>query len=434
MTKSISFTRQVPLAYEADIAVIGGGPAGVSAAVMAARQGASVVLFEADSFFGGLGTAGMVPAFMQFTDGVNFLAGGFGQELFDRLAAIGNKNINTPYAIEVEKLKSVYDDMVTEAGVKFSFLSRLIGIEQTDDKVTQAIFAGKTDLFAVKANVFIDATGDALVCYLAGAPTLKGDAEGNMMAGTLCSLWSGIRWDDVKKPDTRALEAAFADSVFTTEDLHLPGMYRVGNTLGGGNIGHAFGVDGTDEVSLTQALLASRKQVREYEVYYKNYLDGYQDMELAVTAPVMGIRETRRIVGDFVLELDHFHQRASFPDEIGRYSYPVDIHASKSDLESYKVFIKEHTELRYKPGESYGIPYGCLVPQKLSNVLTAGRCVSTDRHMQSSIRVMPGCYITGQAAGIAAAMATDGDVRSVDVVKLQKRLLAAGAYLPGQAI
>lgn len=427
---SIPFSCSVPVAYEADVAVVGGGPAGVAAAVMAARQGARVVLLEAESCFGGLGTAGLVPAFMQFTDGEHFLAGGFGQELFDRLNAISDKAVNNPYSIQVENLKRVYDEMVTETDIAFRFVSRLIAVRQEETWVTHAIFAGKTDLFSVAARVFVDATGDALLCYLAGAPTLKGDDTTNMMAGTLCSLWAGIDWKRVKKPDGRSLDDAFADKVFTTPDRHLPGMWRVGRSLGGGNIGHAFGVDGTDEKSLTESLVYSRKLLKEYERYYKQYLDGYEDMELVTTASMMGIRETRRIVGDAVLTLEHFHGRSSFLDEIGRYSYPVDIHAAKPDIGSFNQFLKDHTELRYKKGESYGIPYGCLVPQNLANVLTAGRCVSTDRYMQSSIRVMPGCYITGQAAGIAAAMAADGDVRAVDIRALQHALRDRGAYLP----
>ncbi len=432
--QTIQFSRAVPVAYEADVAVIGGGPAGVAAAVVAARQGARVVLLEAESCFGGQGTAGLVPAFMPFTNGEHFLAGGFGKELFDRLTRISDPATNNPYSIQVERLKLVYDQMVIEADIPFRFVSRLIGVQQKGNRVTQAIFAGMSDLFSVSARVFIDATGDALLCHMAGAPCEKGDTEGNVMAGTLCSLWANIDWKRVNKPDSRAFDAAFADGVFTTPDRHLPGMWRVGRTLGGGNIGHAFGVDGTDEQSLTEALVYSRRILTEYERYYKQYLSGYEDMELVVSGSILGIRETRRICGDFTLTLDHFKGRSSFPDEIGRYSYPVDIHAAKPDAASYNTFLKDHTEMRYKKGESYGIPYRCLIPRDLDNVLTAGRCVSTDRYMQSSIRVMPGCYITGQAAGLAAALTNkDGDVRSVDVKELQTRLLEIGAYLPNSS-
>ena len=133
-----------------------------------------------------------------------------------------------------------------------------------------------------------------------------------------------------------------------------------------------------------------------------------------------------------MLNLADFKSRAVFPDEIGRYSYAVDIHAAKPDLASYKRYAEDFRKLRYGKGESYGIPYRCLVPQKLTNVLVAGRRVSTDRYMQSSVRVMPGCFITGQAIGVAAAIcAKQGcDTRGVPIAELHRRLKALGAYLP----
>ena len=202
--------------------------------------------------------------------------------------------------------------------------------------------------------------------------------------------------------------------------------------MGGGNIGHTFDLDGTDEVSLTRALLWGRKALREYELYYKKYLIGFEEMELAGTGSLLGVRETRRIVGDYVLDLDDFKRLSVFEDEIGRYSYPVDIHIAKPDKKSYDEFHKEFSTLRLGKGESYGIPYRILTPKGLANTLVAGRCVSTDRSMQASIRVMPGCYITGQAAGVAAAMAARSgcDTRSIDAGDLQARLKAMGAYLP----
>jgi hypothetical protein len=137
-------------------------------------------------------------------------------------------------------------------------------------------------------------------------------------------------------------------------------------------------------------------------------------------------------MGDHVLNLEDFKKRAVFDDEIGRYCYPVDIHASKPDAATYAKFAEEFKTLRYKKGESYGIPYRTLVPRKLRNVFVAGRCVSADRYIQGSIRVMPGCYITGQAAGTAAALAVEGntDARGVSVAQLQARLKGMGAFLP----
>jgi hypothetical protein len=433
---TLVFQRQVPVRHEVDICVIGGGPAGVAAAVTAARQGATVFLADAQAYFGGMGTAGLVPAFMTFSDGVNFLAGGIGAELLKRLQQADGTYPANGTAIRVEVLKRVYDQMVAESGTLFYLQTNLIGVEQKSGRANAAVLWGKSGLFAVKAAVFIDCTGDGDLAAWAGAPYEKGDEAANMMAATLCSLWAGIDWEAVHKSGLGAgnarIEEAIRDGVISQDDRHLPGIWRTGDTLGGGNIGHCFGVDGTDERSLTAALVLGRKLILEYERYYKEYLKGFERMELIATGSALGVRETRRIMGDYCLCLDDFQRRAVFEDEIGRYSYPVDIHAATPGSKAYEQFHRDFTTLRYGKGESYGIPYRALVPRDLVNVLVAGRCISTDRYMQSSIRVMPGCYITGQAAGMAAylALACAGEVRDISVPELQTKLKSIGAYLP----
>ena len=434
--KTVTIQRTIPVRHDVDVLVAGGGPAGVAASVAAARQGRSVVLVERQNCLGGMGTAGLLPVFMQFGDGVNFLAGGIGEKVLGDLQQAGGTGPDGGATIRAEALKRVYDDLLIGAGVRFTFETRLVGVETEGDGVTLAILAAKSGMFAVKAKLYIDCTGDGDLAAWAGAPFEKGDAEGNMMAGTLCSLWAGVDWDKAKATglakQRERLDDAFKAGVFSVEDRHLPGMWRVGERLAGGNLGHTFGVDGTDERSVTGALIRARKLTLEYERYYREYIDGFEDMELAGLAAMHGIRETRRILGDYVLGLEDFKQRAVFDDEIGRYSYPVDIHAAKSGDAAYEAFLKDHEHYRYGKGENYGIPYRTLVPRKLSNVLVAGRCISTDRYMQSSIRVMPGCFITGQAAGVAAAIAVDLNVntRAVPVGELQKRLSEMGAFLP----
>ncbi|MHB0939500.1 MAG: FAD-dependent oxidoreductase [Armatimonadota bacterium] len=441
---TIRIERSLPVRHEVDIFIAGGGPAGCAAAVAAARQGKSVFLAEGQACLGGMGTSGLVPAFMQFGDGVNFLAAGFGEELLDRLIASGG---TTPpadpahrtggYSIRAEVLKRVYDDMLQEAGAEFTFHTHLIGVEAADGRVQAALLWGKSGLFAVRAKVFIDGTGDGDLAAWAGAPFEKGDAEGTMMPGTLCSLWANADVDAYRRsgigPQNKFVEQAYQDGVFSYCDKHLPGMWKISDTVGGGNIGHTFGVDATDERSLTEALLWGRKSMLEYEAYYKRYLQGFEGMELVATGALLGVRESRRILGDYVLCLDDFQHRATFADEIGRYSYPVDIHVSRpNDEADYQRFVKEISEMRYGKGESYGIPYRSLVPRELTNVLVAGRCLSADRFLQGSVRVMPGCYITGQAVGMAAALAVDAgnDVRAIAIEELQRRLRGMGAYLP----
>ena len=212
-------------------------------------------------------------------------------------------------------------------------------------------------------------------------------------------------------------------------------MWPVGEAEGGGNIGHTFGVDGTDERSVTTALVWGRQLVTEYERYYRQFLPGFEQVRLTQTGALLGLRESRRILGDYVLNLEDYKRRAVFEDEIGRYAYTIDIHAAMPSGKAEPVAHSAFTTLRYGKGESYGIPYRILTPRTLRNVLVAGRCVSVDRSVHGSIRVMPGCFITGQAAGAAAAVAAanDGDTRRVEIKDLQSRLRSAGAYLPNAA-
>ena len=402
----------------------------------------------------------MLPVFCQFSDGINFLAGGIGREVYELAKPIGDPASFTH--IMVEQLKRTYDDLMLKSGATFTFETRLIAVETEGRKVTHAICSGKRGPFAVRAKAFVDATGNGDMATWAGASFEKGDENGNMMPPSLMSVWCNI--DDPvaynqRQQNVELLEKAHADGVFTVLNRHLPGIWNpcrgrskaadaqkgyilasyleeyagIHRGIGIGLLGHLFGVDGTDDQSMTEGYIRGRKLVLEYERYYKEYLKGFEGMELLLTAPMMGIRETRRIMGDYVLCLDDFKRRAVFDDEIGRYSYPADVHAAKPSKQDFEKWEKEFSsELRYKPGESYGIPYRILTPKGLDNLWVGGRCVSVDRHILGSIRVQPACLITGQAAGAAAALAIEVNTSShaLDVKQLQRRLKAMGGFLP----
>ncbi len=448
MSQTVGYQKELEIRYTVDVLVAGGGPAGIAAAVSCAEQGKNVLLVEPFPAFGGAAANMLVPAFMQFGDGEHFLAGGIGRRVFDALNTEAEERYERPAklrGIAIENLKRVYDRMVQESGARYLFYTEVVDAAVTDGRITHVICSDKSGLFAVCAKVFIDCTGSAVLSARAGAETQYGDENGQTMAATLCSLWSGIDWQTVlsngDQQHTR-LDDAFRDHVFTNEDRHLPGIWQtieqsmkgIPDGVGGANIGHVYNVDERDSASLTRGIVTGRRQLTEYRRYYKEYVSGYEQAEPIISAPYLGIREGRRVTCDYRLQLSDFIGRAVFEDEIGRYAYPIDIHSSTNDKAGYEKYAHEYKNLRYGKGESYGIPLRSLLVKGFSNLLAAGRCICTDRYMQSSVRVMPGCFITGQAAGIAAAAACEQskvDIHALPMKEIQKRLISMGAYLPG---
>ncbi|MBR5751897.1 MAG: FAD-dependent oxidoreductase [Clostridia bacterium] len=439
---NISYSRQIPVKHEADVFVAGGGPAGISAAVAAARQGKSVFLAESGFALGGAAVNMLVPAFMPFGDRLTFYAGGIGREVYDRIASEAPERFKTycPDGIPVETLKLIYDDMIVKSGCALAFGAEVIDAVKEGERVTHAVLSSREGVYAVKAKVFIDATGDGLLCERAGAVTEYGDEHGLSMAATLCGLWAGFEFDRFEYPANKYIDKAFGDGVFTNHDKHLPGIWPilanhpgVPDGVGGSNAGHVYGVDPRSSESLTPAIMRARKQLLEYRRYFREYMPGCENAEILFTAPQLGIRESRRVSCDYRLNVEDFKRQAVFDDEIGRFNYGVDIHSSTNDSAGYEKFLGEYTSLRYKDGESYGIPLRSLTVKDFDNLLCAGRCIGTDRYMLSSVRVMPGCFITGQAAGAAAAQALEQralNVREANVREIQQKLLSMGAYLP----
>lgn len=441
------YSKKLETLFDVDVCVAGGGPSGLAAAIMAARKGAKVVLLEAGTCFGGSGTQAGIPMFCMPTDGVNLTSAGFGSEVYGRIvdagAAMPGTTRENMYKyptlhFRCEAVKRVYDAMVVESGIAFRFGVRIVDAEtDADGRVRRAVCSGKGGLFAVKARTFVDATGDGDLSYFAGALWEYGDAEGNVQASTLPSIWAGIDWAEAVKKGggmwthERHLREAIAAGVFTVPDTHLPGIFMAGDNSGYGNVGHVY-VDARNDKSLTDAFVAARKYLVEYENYYRKYIPGFGKAELVGTGALMGIRESRRIMGDYKMTYADYGARRHFEDDIGCYNYPVDLHAAKPGVANADKALKNFKASKYQKGENYGIPYRALVPQKLTNVLVAGRCMSCDRSMEASIRVMPGCFITGQAAGLAAAIAVKehgGTVRDVPIGELRDSLRSISAYL-----
>lgn len=382
--------------------------------------GKKVVLIEQSGTFGGASSLAMVAEIMNFDDGKNFICNGFGREVYEKLGLVNTKKREW-YNVKYESLKRVYDDLVISAGVEVFFYTRVVDVISKNGKVLYAIISGPNGVCAVKGKFFIDCTGSGSLACFAGAEYVYGDDKSKTMSATVCSLWGGV--DFFRKPyDSKFYEQAYNDGVFSQYDnvlLGIKGNYvKIG--VGGGNVGHCFGVDSRDIKSLTKAMFDARKLLKEYENYYKNYVPGCENAVLIKSADFIGIREDRRIICEYMLTQDNFFVKEAFYDEIGRYSYPIDIHPITPDKVGMKGF-KNAISIRHEDGESYSIPYRCLVPKRVDNLLVAGRSIGTDQAMQASTRGIPCCYITGQAAGAAAAVCVEENTsaKKVDVEKVK---------------
>lgn len=417
-----------------DVIVVGGGPSGCTAAVSAAREGAKTLLVEATGALGGMGTSGLMNAWCPFTDGEKIIYKGLAEWV------LMESKKGTPHVpdssynwqpINTEHLKRVYDDMVLGAGVSVLFFTQLSAVEMKNDDVVDAIIvSNKAGLTALKAKVYVDCTGDGDLSAWAGADYFYGDDTGSVQASTMCFSVANVNNENYKKkgatlpgsqklsPIHKILESGKYPLV---TDSHL-NIKHNGPSFLMFNAGHIENVNSSDPIQLSEAIVKGRKIACQLHEGLKEFSpDVFSDSYLAGTGALLGIREGRRIKGDYVFTVDDWLERRSFEDEIGRNSYYIDVH--KKDKKKFD---------RYKKGESHGIPYRCLTPKNLKNVLVAGRCISTDSQSFGSVRVMPVCLVTGEAAGLAAALAyqqSNSDVHNIDVQFLRKRLKEEGQYL-----
>ena len=443
----MDFHRELPENNDFSVIVVGGGPAGCAAAIAAARQGAKTLLLESSGMLGGAATLALVNAWTPFSDGVRVLYGGIAQEVFRRTKArmyhIPESAMNW-VSIDPEALKSVYDAMTAEAGVTVLFGSRLAAVEREGDRVTGLVVSSKAGLTAYRGQIYVDATGDGDLCAWAGAAFEKGDGQGNVQPATHCFTLTNVDEYGYKKGGKMTLHPQNPDSPihkiagdprFGITDKHLCASFIGPGTMGF-NAGHIWNVDATDPESLSEGLRKGRRQAENFRDALAEYFPrAFADAFLVQTAPMIGIRESRRILGDYVFTLEDYLDRRTFPDEICRNNYFVDVHNTAQEAETLgrSGWHSDDRYEKYAPGESHGIPYRCLTPKGLANVLTAGRCISCDHIAQGSLRIMPACLTTGEAAGIAAAMTAkepDGNVHRADVQAIRKILRKNGAYLP----
>jgi hypothetical protein len=453
--KTFALHRSIPVEEGYDVVVAGGGPAGAAAAICAGRLGAKVLLVESTGCLGGMGTSGLVTAFDPMSNGEEMLVGGLMREVVETMYTRGflMPGITTDFwrkkylfwtPFRVEGLKLVLDEFIQAAGVEVRFFTRLIDADATADEglLNGVILHNIEGYRFVAAKTYIDCTGDAILAHLAGASCREAGQDTNgIMPATLASLFTGIDWKAMKGAKDHdgwanqqmAYRKALDSGHFTQYDRLMPGMSPVGKQVGYLNGGHIFNLNALRCQDLSNGVMLGRKIAQEYHSFFKQYVPGCADIEHVTTASLLGIRESRRIVGEYELTLKDYLAKRHFPDQIGIFNKFVDIHPYDcTDAEWNRFEDQKDKTMKLLPGESFGLPYGILVPRGWRNLWVAGRCASSDVEVHGSIRVQPACSMMGQAAGTAAVQSvrTGQAACELDTELLVTTLREANANLP----
>lgn len=452
------FSRQVPV-EKTEVLVIGAGPAGLASAIASARRGAKTTLVENSGSLGGMATIGLIGPFMSCysVDGEDQIVKGIFDEVVrkmeERGGAIHPSHIPaaSPYSsfilrghdhvtpFEPNVLKMVAFEMCEEAEVKLKLHTRFLDTTTTSSngefQIKEAVVANKSGIQAIRAERFIDCTGDGDVAASSGVPMGKGREKDKKMQP--CSLFFRIGNVDSQKLITFVRKNFAVGERFSQKlikkarkemNYSVPknwaGLYQtVKSDVWGVNHTRIQDVDGTNSDDLTRAHIEGLRQVFEALEFLRRYVPGCENVELNAVAEQIGVRETRRIRGEYVLTVDDVLSCTPFDDCVVAYGYPVDIHPPTGSL---------GVEFTLPQGHHYEVPYRCLLPLKVENLLVAGRCVSATHEALGAIRVMPCCFGMGEAAGAAAALSLKEKVlpKKLDYKLLQKSLVEKGAYIP----
>ena len=410
-----------------DLAVIGGGFAGVAAALAAARAGAKVLIVEKSNCLGGAAVNCLVNPFMPYwteMDGKRVdLSAGIFKEIHDRLE---HHNAMSKESFLEEELKYILNEMVAEANIDLLFHAYIFKVEKCDEHIASIVVATKSGEMHVEANYFIDATGDAQLAYLANCPTVLGRESDHLCQPmTLCFRVGNV---DVEKfyASREKLKIAHAQSLAAGEMINprediLVFKTPIHNVLHF-NTTRVVRKNPTSPVEVTEAEVLARQQVYEIYEFMKKHADGLENSFLMMTAAEIGVRESRMIVGDYVLTEQDCRNCVKFDDGIAACNYDIDIHNPEGTGTSHYYF---------PAGEYYTIPYRSLIPKSAENLLVAGRCISSDHGAQASYRIMPVVCCIGEAAGSAVGLAVKQNctVREIDVKELQNELKRNGAYI-----
>lgn len=426
------YSRSLPVSGEVDVLVAGAGPAGICAAVAAAREGARVALVERYGVLGGMLTGGHVGPVLGMTG-----PGTMRDEIVRLLGVPENDMIGeTGVAHDFEQAKLALAEFVARENIDVLLQTQAVDVLKENGRVKGLALCGREGLFALRAHTVIDATGDGDVAALAGCEIRKGRDDGLMQPVTLEFLIDGLDEsraiacigdvDNVKLGDERFLdfckrcgEEGILPKEIVAVRLHRtvrPGERNVNTT-------QANGVDATKVEQIFPAELKMRRQIALLLDFFRRYLPGYENCRLVSTPSTLGVRETRRVLGEYMITAEELAAGKRFDDVV--------VHKAEFIVDIHNPAGAGQAEAQIQSVTPYDLPYGCFVPRGVDGLLTAGRCISGTHRAHASYRISSVCMAMGQAIGIAAALcaARGCQPRALNVKDLQAALQRRGVDL-----